>query len=341
MRKLASIQTITALNPIVDADQIEVASILGWKVVVKKGEFKINDLVIYCEIDSLMPEQPEFNFLKPRGMRIRTVRLRGQVSQGICFPLSIIERYGLLPKDMIEGQDVTEAIGIVKYEPPIPANLSGDVKGGFPSFIPKTDETRVQILQSMLNKYKGTACYVTEKLDGSSVTCYIKDGEFGVCSRNLELKETEGNSLWKVARQMDIETKLRSLGINCAIQGEIIGEGIQGNKYKIKGQQIYYFNFFNIDKFKYVGFQEYADIISRLGLISVPVINENYILENDIDALIKMSIDKSILNKDVWREGIVIRPINEITDHVDSNGLLHNDRVSFKAINPEFLIKYE
>ncbi|MFN8396382.1 MAG: RNA ligase family protein [Bacteroidia bacterium] len=134
----------------------------------------------------------------------------------------------------------------------IPASLSGVMKGGFPGFIPKTDETRVQVLQDLLDRYADTTCYVTEKLDGSSVTYYLKDGEFGVCSRNLELLESEENSLWKVARALQVEEKLRALGGNHALQGEIIGEGIQGNLYRLRGgQTVYFFNLFDIDGYRY------------------------------------------------------------------------------------------
>ncbi|MDP3641567.1 MAG: RNA ligase family protein [Bacteroidota bacterium] len=212
MRKLASIQIIKALEPIEGADAIEKATVLGWQLVVKKNDFMVGDKVVYCEIDSLMPDRPAFEFLKPRGMRIRTIKLRGQISQGICFPLSI------LPPDfeVVEDADCTEVLGISKYEPPIPACLSGIMKGKFPSFIPKTDETRVQVIQKLLDKYKGEKCYVTEKVDGSSGTYYINNGEFGVCSRNLELLEDDENSFWKVARELDIENKLRSLNGNFA-----------------------------------------------------------------------------------------------------------------------------
>ncbi|MDP3434361.1 MAG: RNA ligase (ATP), partial [Bacteroidota bacterium] len=169
MRKLASVQKIKALEPIENADAIEKATVLGWQLVVKKGEFRVGDLAVYCEVDCLMPDKPVFEFLKPRGMRVRTIRLRGQVSQGICFPLSI------LPADfeIVEDADCTEVLGIEKYEPPMPACLAGIAKGKFPSFIPKTDETRVQVLQHVLDKYKGTKCYVTEKVDGSSGTYFI------------------------------------------------------------------------------------------------------------------------------------------------------------------------
>jgi RNA ligase (TIGR02306 family) len=340
VRTLASIQTIKDIQPIENADSIEVASILGWKVVVVKNQFKVGDKVVYCEIDSLLPDIEIFSFLKPRGMRIKTIRLKGQISQGICFPISIVEQFGLLQEDMLDGQDVTEAIGVVKYEPPIPACLSGVMKGKFPSFIPKTDETRVQVLQKLLDKYEGTNCYITEKIDGSSVTYYLKDGEFGVCSRNMELLESEENTFWKMARQLNIENKLMAYGKNIAIQGELFGEKIQDNKLKIKGHRVLFFNAFDIDRFEYFNFEQFALLMANLGLDNVPILDFNYKLSNSIDRIIEMSKIKSTLNKDVWAEGIVIRPHKERIDLMLSNENFNNGRVSFKAINPEFLIKY-
>ena len=336
MRKLASIQKVLALDAIENAEAIERATVLGWQLVVKKDEFKVGDLVVYCEIDCLMPNKPEFEFLKPRGMRVRTIRLRGQVSQGICFPLSI------LPKgfEILEDADCTEALEIVKYEPPMPACLAGVAKGNFPSFIPKTDETRVQVLQKLLDKYKGAKCYITEKLDGSSATFYINNNVFGVCSRNLDLVEDADNSFWKVARAMDLENRLKLLNGNYAIQGELIGEGIQNNKLKQKGQTVLFFNAFNIDKFEYLKFEEFIALMQQLNLPIVPIISTNYKLENDIEAIVKMATIKSKIYSDLWAEGIVIRPIDEKLDLLLSTNYFNNGRVSFKAINPEFLLKY-
>jgi len=336
MRKLASIQKIVALDPIEGADAIERATVLGWQLVVKKNDFQVGDLVVYCEIDCLMPNKPVFEFLKPRGMRVRTIRLRGQISQGICFPLSI------LPEgfEVVEDADCTRELGIEKYEPPLPACLSGVAKGRFPSFIPKTDETRVQVLQKLLDKYKGEKCYVTEKVDGSSGTFYVNNGEFGVCSRNLELLEDSENSFWKVARQMDIENKIRSLQGNFALQGELIGEGIQDNRLKLRGQTIRFFNVFDIDKFEYLPYEKFIATLQHLQLPSVPILSVDYELTNDIEEIIKMATRKSTITPDVWAEGIVIRPLNEKIELLLSNENFNNGRVSFKAINPEFLLKY-
>lgn len=336
MRKLASIQRILHLEAIEGADAIEKATVLGWQLVVKKGEFGVGDLCVYCEIDSLMPDRPEFYFLKPRGMRIKTIRLRGQVSQGICFPLSILPD-GFTPEEEI---DCTELLGIIKYEPPIPACLGGIVKGKFPAFIPKTDETRVQVLQKLLDKYRGEKCFVTEKLDGSSATFYVNNGEFGVCSRNFELLEDAENSFWKVARQMEIERKLRSLNGNYAIQGELIGEGIQSNKLKLRGQTIRFFNAFDIDRFEYLPLGRFMELFRTLELPTVPIISESYELDNDINTIMQMATAKSNLCPNAWAEGIVIRPLVEKLDMILSNENFNNGRVSFKAINPEFLLKY-
>ena len=330
MRHLASIQRIKSLDPIENADAIQRATVLGWQLVVKKDEFQVGDLCIYCEIDSLLPDRPEFEFLRPRKMRIRTVRLRGQVSQGICFPLSFLPQ-GV---DIEEGADVTEAMGITQYEPPMPANLLGVARGPFPSFIPKTDETRVQVLQEVLDKYAGETCYVTEKLDGSSVTYFWKDDRFGACSRNLELLEDPENSIWQVAYALSLSDKLAALGGNWALQGEIIGEGIQKNKYRLRGQQVRFFNAFDINAYRYLDFAEFQAMLERLELLSVPVLETAYTLSNDIPALVEKSVGKSALHPDAHREGIVIRPLAERQDATLG-------RVSFKAISPEFLLKYE
>jgi len=336
MRKLASIQRIKALEPIDGADAIVKATVLGWELVVKKDEFKVGDLAVYCEIDSLMPDKPEFEFLKPRKMRIRTVRLRGQISQGICFPLSVLPQGFKIEEDA----DCTEALGIVKYEPPLPACLEGKAKGRFPQFLQKTDETRVQVLQALLDKYKGLKCYVSEKLDGSSATYYVNDGVFGVCSRNLELLEDDANSFWKVARELDIENKLLATGLNVSIQGELIGEGIQSNRLKIRGQSIRFFNVFDIETRQYYNYEKFVAFMHALSLETVPIITTEYILENNIASIVKMATIKSSICPDAWAEGIVIRPLDEIQDFTLRDENLVNGRISFKAINPEFLIAY-
>jgi len=333
-RKLASIRRISDIQPIEGADMIELAIVDGWKVVVaKEVGHRIGDMVVYCEIDSFLPIREEFEFLRKssykkmgdqEGFRLKTIRLRGQVSQGLILPMSV---FALYPSNPTEGDDVTEALGIVKYEPPIPAELAGKVKGLFPSFIRKTDEERIQNLASEYDEMKKHTYYETEKLDGSSATFFYNNGEFGVCSRNLELLETEGNTFWKVARELDLENKLKEYGFNLSIQGELIGEGIQGNPYKIKGQTVRFFNLFDIDLQEYHSLSVFKKTMEKLGLETVPVLNTHFHLPDTIDELLLMADGKSELKPNFDREGIVIRSLDR--------------KISFKVISNKFLLKHE
>lgn len=334
-RKLATVRTIADLQPIEGADKIELAIVDGWKVVVAKDvNHKIGNKVVYCEVDSFLPIKEEFEFLRKssykkmvdqEGFRLRTIKLRGQVSQGLILPIDELLKYGVSVDDVYDGLDVTNILGIVKYEPPIPAELAGKVKGGFPSFIPKTDEERIQNLTKEFEEFKDKKFYVTEKLDGSSATFYFKDGVFGVCSRNLELLETEDNTFWKVARQMDLENKMREFGINISLQGELIGEGIQGNPYKIKGQTVKFFNLFDIDLQQYHTYSMMDAVVRvQFGLDTVPVLDTYVTLPNTIEEILKYAEGKSVLNPDFDREGVVIRSVDR--------------KVSFKAISNQFLL---
>jgi len=329
-RALAHIERIRNIEPIEGADKIEKATILGWEVVIKKGDFEVDNLAVYVEIDSILPERPEFEFLRDKKFRIKTIRLRGQISQGIAFPLSILPD-GI---QIEEGLDVTEALGIQKYEPPIPAQLSGIVKGAFPSFIPKTDETRIQSVPDVLERHKGKVFYISEKLDGTSATFYLRDGEFGACSRNLELRETEENTFWIIARRDDIEGKLKAYGGNVAVQGEVIGPGIQKNRYKMKQPSLFIFNVFDIDKYKYADFKEFTEFASNHGFDAVPILNTEHVLDNSVEELVELSKGTSKLNAEIQREGIVMRTLVEETD-------VELGRLSFKVVNPEYLLKFE
>ncbi len=330
-RKLASVQIISEINTIEGADMIEVATVKSWKLVCKKGEFAAGSKAVYCEIDSFLPLKPEFEFLRrtsykkmgdTEGFRLRTVKMRGQVSQGLLLPMSVLPAN----REFEPGDDVTELLGILKYEPPVPAQLAGIMRGGFPSFLQKTDEERIQNLTGEYEAYKlkGEKYYVTEKLDGSSVTFYLQNNLFGVCSRNLDLLETEDNTLWKVARSLDIENKLRGLNKNFALQGECIGEGVQGNPYKLRGQTVRFFNAFDTDKRMHLGFEEFIGLAASLSLQTVPVLATAFTLPATIDELLQMADGKSALNSATDREGIVIRS--------------HNRDVSFKVISNKFLL---
>jgi len=369
-RKLASIQKIISVEPIENADAIECVTVLGWHCVAKKDEFKPDDLCVYCEVDSIMPHtNPEFKFLEERKYRIKTIKLRGQISQGICFPISI------LPPNVniLEGKDVTEILEITKYDPEKGKGNVGLFKRikrrqrSFPTFIPKTDEVRIQSVPKVLVRKAEEVCAVTEKLDGASTTVWVKDGKFGVASRNLTVTETKGNVLlqsiltfigeklkikkllkyrntWNgygannkyiaTAKQLSLEEKLKNLDLNIALQGELVGPAIQDNRYNLKEYEIYWYNVYNIDTGKYLSSEAASDIVENLGLKYVPNLGKITLGEYCVDSLVKFSKGKSILNNKTQREGVVIRGSNGCTDE-------QLGRLSFKVINPEYLLKYE
>jgi RNA ligase (TIGR02306 family) len=263
------------------------------------------------------------------GFRLKTIKLRGQISQGLILPLK--DAYVVFKRntpnidmDWFEGLDVTEMLNIIKYEPPIPAQLAGMVKGNFPSFLKKTDEERVQNLAKEFPIYQLDKFYVTEKLDGSSVTYYVKDGVFGVCSRNLDLLEDENNSMWKFAIESGLRDRLVGLGKNLAVQGEIIGEGIQGNPYQRIGQTVRIFNGFDIDKYDYLSLSELIELVKTLEVKTVPILDLDFTLPDTIDELLLTAEGKSMLNIKTEREGLVIRS--------------HDRKISFKAISNKFLL---
>jgi RNA ligase (TIGR02306 family) len=338
-RKMATIRRIDELNPIEGADKIEVATVGGWKVVCQKGLYIVGDLAVYCEIDSFIPTAiapfltKDGHYPKTyegvEGERLRTISLRKQVSQGLLLPLSEITKYFLRPVvHFSDGEDVSEALGIVKYEPPVSAQLAGISKGSFPSQIPKTDQERCQNLKREIASSVGTAFEVTEKLDGSSMTVYLLDGVFGVCSRNLDLKESEGNTFWRVARELDLEIKMRDVGDNFAIQGELIGEGIQKNIYGIKGHEFMIYDMYDILVGAYMPPAQVFNNCEKFGLHHCPVLDDNCILtENDtVDRLLELAEGKSNLNSKVDREGLVFKAVN--------------GGFSFKAISNKFLMKH-
>jgi RNA ligase (TIGR02306 family) len=339
-RKLATIEVVKEIKPIPDADLIELVVIRGWQCVTKKGEFEAGNLCVFFEIDSFLPIEDKYEFLRKssykkywdgskEGFRLKTIRLRGQVSQGLALPVNIFDTLS----NYEPGTDVTDILGIELYDPPMKAQLAGIVKGNFPSFLVKTDEERVQNLyDDFKRRHTNLGFEVSVKMDGSSMTCYLRDGQFGVCSRNLELKsEDTSNSLVSKAIELDIENKLVSLGKNIALQGEIIGSGIQGNNEKINGTDYLIFNIYDIDNRQYLLPKERQEILSILRLKSVPVLHENFKVfqeTNSLEEILEMAEGKS-MNENVQREGVVFK----------STELVDGALVSFKAISNAYLIK--
>lgn len=338
MRKLASIRQINEIKPIPNADAICAYRIDGWWVVDKIDRYSVGDHVVYFEIDSWIPhelapflskgkEPREFNGVP--GERVRTIKLRGQVSQGLILPL---EDFSLPPFISLEcGTDLTEHLNIQKYEKPISATIGGSARGNFPSFIPKTDQERVQnLVQNIIDWYHLNLDFeVSEKLDGSSCTIYFRDGDIGVCSRNLDLKEDEGNVFWVAAKDAGLIDLLSVLKRNIALQGEVIGPKIQKNAYNLSNATFYLFDIFDIDQNRYYTPSERNEFVKAFSVLHVPVVDSSAKLpSHDIQDLLKFAEGKSILNKNANREGVVFKC------HSDSS-------ISFKAISNKWLLKNE
>jgi hypothetical protein len=197
-RKLVTVRKIDSLNPIEGADAIEVATVGGWKVVVKRGEFQVGDLALYLEVDSFLPESDErFAFLMKSGVRefegvrghkLRTIKLRGQLSQGLLLPVSLFE-VELWGKDL--AGDLADAIGIKKWEPAISPQLAGQIKGAFPSFIRKTDQERCVHANTRVSTEIGRIT-IAELLSMSPRPRAVSMNHF---TGQLELKSIVGESI--------------------------------------------------------------------------------------------------------------------------------------------------
>jgi RNA ligase (TIGR02306 family) len=335
-RKLVSIQRIASLTPIEGADFIELAEILGWRAVTRKGEFKVGDLCTYFEVDSILPEQDVFEFMRPRKFRVKSMRLKGTLSQGLALPVSSLN---LNISYLQEGDDVTKQLGVTKYDPyeasGPSARLGGKVKGMLPVFIRKTDEYRLQSYPKLFNEFEGLNIYQTIKLDGSSMTVYYNKNipfPFGVCSRNLNLDKDETNAFWKVALNYDLEEKLADLNESVILQLELCGPGVQKNPLGLKELDAFAFNVFFLDKGVYGGKEDLIRITKLLGVKTVPIEDE-YVFNHTLDDFLKKAEGLYEGTKNP-REGIVIRPIEARYSAVLGYSLL-----SAKILNNEYLLK--
>lgn len=342
-RKLASIQKVLSVIQIPNADSIEQITVLGWSLIAKKGEFKVGDLCVFFEIDSILPDGPEWSeFMRPKKFRVKTMKLNslGVISAGLALPLSILPSVdvAMINPDFgkhVEGDDVTELLGVKKHEVLDDVNLNGtgNVKGKpFPAAIPKTDETRLQSIPWVLEIMAGQEYYITQKYDGCSATYFIDPvtDAFRVASRNLELEENDG-IWWRIAHEWNIEAALRTEPAGMVIQGEITGPGVQRNRMGWDKHQFNIFTVYDLKRGEYLGLIDLAAFCVRTGLPMVPTIeaagNFHYTLED----LMKLSNDGVYLNG-FPQEGIVIRPTLSRLHPV--LGML-----SFKVINENFLLK--
>jgi RNA ligase (TIGR02306 family) len=342
--KLATIEKITEIKDIVGADRIQAAKIQGYWSVIKKGEYVPGSWVFFVQPDTKCHRAEWNRFLWPKDdpdplgkdIRIKVAKFRGQVSYGL-----IVDTKYLGPLDLIEGADVTEKLGVTKYEkfeyddssgPGGNGNNRGRVSN-FPGFLRKTDECALKSYHKCFDEYKGLDCYLSVKFDGSSETCYLKDGKFGVCSRKQDIEEIEGNKFWYVARKYDIENKLKLLPYNVAIQFECVGPGTNGNKLGLKDWEIHVFNLFDINEHRYRDFTELEEFCNSAGLPIAKVIWRGKFEFESIEQIEDITKGLTYENGNPI-EGLVLRP------QVETFSNYLKDRLSTKIINPLFALKY-
>lgn len=331
-RQLASVQRILALTPIPDADRIEAATVLGWRVVVKKGEFAVGDLCIFFEIDSILPFNPWTAFLKKPGeaetkpIRLRTVKMKKQISQGLALPPTMIPQ--LEGMTLVDGMDLTEILSITKYEPPYSGGYLS-AKSYRPHWIPKTDEMRVQAIPWVIAAMNGADVYVTQKLDGSSMSLgHSLTGEKALTTRNTSLHLDADNRFTKVGVPL-----LEKVPAGYVVQGELVGPAIQNNRMGLKEAAFFVFNVIDLNKpgIQYLGWDDMLHFATKYGFEVVPLIHRGPWKWDTVDALLAFAEQRSYTNGHP-QEGIVIRYCIPQW-HVDL-GLF-----SFKAINNQFLLK--
>lgn len=341
MRNLVSIQEVKGILPIPDADAIEVIEVLGWKLVVKKDEFKVGDKVVYFEVDSFLPIEDKYEFLRKssfknhptigEGFRIKTIKLRGQISQGLALAPSDL---GL--EDLPVGTDVTDRLGVRKWEPIETLSDWGAMREGLPDGVSKTDETRIQsIYDEIMPQFEGRRYYISTKIDGTSITMLRQNGEFKVCSHCNEILDNAPSSIWDYARKHNVEQKMIDADINnYAFQGEMAGPGIQKNRLNLTAPKWFIFTIKNLATGQRLGLEEMKTLCNKVGLEMVPIEEEgDNLIEKypTLETLLERAKGKYASGQN--KEGIVIRPVEPIHSNTVSGPL------SFKVLNNDYLLK--
>jgi RNA ligase (TIGR02306 family) len=237
-----------------------------------------------------------------------------------------------LSESEIRSLDFSEDLGVIKWEAPIPSELDGEVVGAMPTEISSTSQDRIQNLPDVLCSYAETEFEASIKLDGESMTVFRTNSNNGVCSKSWWYEEADDNALWSVAKKNNLIPALNSLGRNLALQGEIIGEGINGNKEKIKGKDFYLFRIYDIDASKILGRVERDQVINELrgrgAIINVcPIVEiiKLKVFSARVSAILDYAAGPS-LNPKHRREGLVFTSLD--------------GQVHFKVISNKYLLKH-
>lgn len=327
-----ALEEIIDIQPIEGADLIEVASVLGWKCVVKKGDFKIGELGIYIPLDSIVPDDKEntFEFMRHYKFRVRTIKLRKTISQGLLFPIDAFPKnQQILLKTAKQGEDISEYIDVIKYEKPIPYEMKKQSTGFRPEFLIKTDQERLQNIPEVLDLLELHTFEETEKVDGTSIQMFYNDDDFKVCGRNWVLKKQEGIGAWLLEEMYNVEEQMRKLKLNISVQGEGIGAGIQKNPYAVIGVDWRIFDIWDINAQQFWLPNARRDLTRELGLKDVPVLDENFSGVFTLEDMLERADGMSVLNDRSRREGIIFK----------CNQMIGDNFYHFKVVSNKYLLK--
>ncbi|KKN24940.1 hypothetical protein LCGC14_0889880 [marine sediment metagenome] len=327
-RALATIQTIQAIDPIPAADRIETATVLGWKVVVQKGQFHPGDRCIFCEVDSLLPEREAFEFMRPRGFRVKTTLLRGQLSQGL---LLVPEDFSV--QNLTVGTDVTKQLGIQQYRHPSEDDPDSEVIGPLPGFLPRTKEPRVQSFPGVLDEMQGLQCYISTKLNGKSCTVYNAGSDLLVCGRRGQMLNHADSPYWNAIAAYRLDQKLESEASHYAVQGEVVGPGIRGNQLGLDRLDFRCFNVYEVRHGRYLDYYDFVTFCYEHELETVPLERVNLKFDFTLPELLRMT--EGNYDSGHPQEGIVVRPL------VEQYSPTLKGRLSFKVLNDQHLLTEE
>jgi RNA ligase (TIGR02306 family) len=338
-RKLASVQIIKDIVEHTNSDNLALAKVLGWQVVVKRNEFKPGQKIVYFEIDSLLPDKTWCDFMKNCDFKVKTIKLRGEISQGLILPLSILGD-NINESDNDEGKNLTDELGIVKYK--IDAEESITIKRGgnvikikvetFPThLIEKTDEPRIQSEPKILKLFEGKPYYAALKYDGTSGTYILNPNtnDFYICSRNNIREHTEGDCYTDAADKYQIKEKLLAQKNKYALQCEVYGPTINNNYLAVDNQKIAVFTIKDLTEGRFLDYDEFCAKCKELDLPMVEVMEEGDSFNYTIDEL-KVKSKGVYVNTKNPREGLVFRLKSD---------WYGTKRASFKIINDDYLVK--
>jgi RNA ligase (TIGR02306 family) len=331
MRSLVTIQRVKAVTPLLNSDFLESAHILGWKCIVKKGEFKIGDLGVYFEVDSFLPIEPRYEFLRSssfrdnadngQGFRVKTIKIRGELSQGLLLPLRTFPEL----EGFHERDDVTEKLGVKKWYIPETSSSGGTIIGDRPYGIPASDEIRIQSAPELIDALYGKPYYITTKMDGTSGIVYHIDGGIGCCSRNKEIKAEAEALYWRPVYKYGLKEKLARYGKNIVLTGEICGPAIQKNRLRLSEYEWYVFDVQDWDSGEYLPYEDAVKFCAELGLPMVPLEERGAEFAYSLEELLEKARGKYPSGLD--KEGIVVR-------HA-----MFPKSISFKVLNNDALLK--